>query len=126
MESDLHKASCLCGAVRLELAGQPGEVLHCHCRMCQKAHGAVFATFARFPHEALTLTAGADALASYRSSAEARRTFCRECGSTLQFIRDGAPTFGLAVAALDTPLEPQPIRDVWTESHRDWLTRTSA
>lgn len=124
MQAEILEGSCLCGAVRFELTAPPTELMHCHCRMCQKAHGAMFATFARFPHAALRITEGKDAMASYRSSDEARRTFCNTCGSTLQFIRDGRETFGLAVSALDTPLEPAPIREVHTESKIAWLART--
>ncbi|MDZ7749904.1 MAG: GFA family protein [Halofilum sp. (in: g-proteobacteria)] len=126
MEAEIYPGSCLCGAVRFELSGPPEELLHCHCRMCQKAHGAVFATFARVPHEAFRITQGEDHVASYRSSDVARRTFCRACGSTLQFIRDGSDTFGLAVSALDRELEPGPIREVYTGSKVDWLAESRA
>jgi len=124
MEAEIYPGSCLCGAVRFELHGSPTELLHCHCRMCRKAHGAVFATFARVPHTAFRITAGEEHIACYRSSATCRRTFCSICGSTLQFIRDGRETFGLAVGALDRAPEPQPIADLYTESKVDWLTRT--
>jgi hypothetical protein len=124
MEAEIYPGSCLCGVVRFELSGPPTDLLHCHCRMCQKANGAVFATFARVPHESFRITAGEDQLASHRSSETCSRTFCSRCGSSLQFIRDGDDRFGLAVSALDRPIEPQPIRDVCTESKVEWLTRT--
>lgn len=124
MEAEIYPGSCLCGAVRFELSGSPTDLLHCHCRMCQKAHGAVFATFARVPHESFRITEGEDHLVTYRSSESCTRTFCSVCGSSLQFIRDGQDHFGLAVSALDRPIEPQPIRDVCTESKVEWLTRT--
>jgi len=124
MESDVHAGSCLCGAVRFEVAGPLTDLLHCHCRMCQKAHGAVFATFAKVPHESFTIVQGSERISEYRSSPEARRTFCSRCGATLQFIRDGSDTFGLAVSALDRPPEPQPIRECHVDSRIDWLTRT--
>ena len=124
MESDVYEGSCLCGAVRFEVAGPLTDLLHCHCRMCQKAHGAVFATFAKVPHEAFTIVQGRDRISEFRSSEEARRTFCSQCGSTLQFIRDDSAAFGLAVSALDRALEPQPIRECHLDSRVDWLTRT--
>lgn len=120
MEREILKGSCLCGAIRFELNAAPSEIIRCHCRMCQKAHGASFASFARFAHADLTLITGAEAIATYRSSGAARRTFCKHCGSALQFLRDGADTFGLAISALDSPLEPQPIRDYYEESRSAW------
>lgn len=117
------KGACLCGTVRFEVAAAPSEIIRCHCRMCQKAHGAPFATFARFRHEDFSVTAGAESIATYRSSDAAQRTFCRQCGSTLQFMRDGAGTFGLAISALDTPLEPQPVRGYHEASRSGWQAR---
>jgi len=124
MEAEIHPGSCLCGTVRFELSGPPTDLLHCHCRMCQKAHGAVFATFARVPHEAFRIVAGEAYVACYRSSEHCTRTFCSVCGSSLQFLRDGRGDFGLAVSALDRPPEPQSIRDVCTDTRVAWLTRT--
>ena len=31
---------CLCGEVRYRITQAPVEALYCHCRMCQRAHGA--------------------------------------------------------------------------------------
>ena len=120
MEREILKGSCLCGAIRFELSAAPSEIIRCHCRMCQKAHGASFASFARFRHEEFSLLAGADSLQTYRSSDVAQRTFCGHCGSSLQFMRDGRDTFGLAISALDTPLEPRPIQDYYAESRSGW------
>ncbi|MDX1608857.1 MAG: GFA family protein [Halofilum sp. (in: g-proteobacteria)] len=124
MEAEIYPGSCLCGAIRFELQGAPSDLAHCHCRMCQKAHGAVFATFAIVPHTAFRFTAGADRVASYRSSGHASRSFCPQCGSALQYLPDGRETFGLAVSALDRPLEPQPVREFCTDSRTDWLARS--
>lgn len=120
MEHEILKGSCLCGAIRFELSAAPSEIIRCHCRMCQKAHGASFASFARFRHGDFSVLAGAESMLTYRSSDAARRTFCSRCGSALQFLRDGDATFGLAISALDSPLEPQPIRDYHEESRSGW------
>ena len=37
---------CQCGAIRFALNAAPIKVSICHCRMCQKASGAPFASFA--------------------------------------------------------------------------------
>jgi len=121
METDILRGSCLCGAVQFELTAPPSELLHCHCRMCRKAHGASYATFARFDHADFHVLEGADRIATYRSSETVRRTFCSVCGSSLQFVRDGKATFGLAASTLDTPLARLPVRQYHTESRVDWL-----
>ena len=40
------RGSCLCGGIRYEIDGRLHDTQNCHCRMCQKAHGAAFATYA--------------------------------------------------------------------------------
>jgi len=37
---------CQCGAIRFAVKAAPVKVSICHCRMCQKASGAPFASFA--------------------------------------------------------------------------------
>ena len=46
---------CQCGAVRFALSAPPAKVSICHCRMCQKAAGAPFASFADIEHERFRL-----------------------------------------------------------------------
>ncbi|CAM9250542.1 unnamed protein product [Heterosigma akashiwo] len=38
----LYQASCHCGAVRFEVTAQPVSSKLCHCKDCQKLHGAPF------------------------------------------------------------------------------------
>ena len=49
------RGSCLCGAIRYEIAGPFEDMRHCHCSRCRKAHGAAFSTFARTSKVALRL-----------------------------------------------------------------------
>ena len=41
------RGSCLCGGVRFEITGPLMRSSHCHCRMCQKQHGAAFRSRSR-------------------------------------------------------------------------------
>lgn len=121
--SPVLAGSCLCGAVRFEVRGRARELLHCHCRMCQKAHGAAYASFVIVRHTDFILLEGAQRIARYRSSERASRTFCDACGSALQFVRDERDTFGLAVSALDTPVEGQAQREYHTDTRAPWMIR---
>jgi hypothetical protein len=49
---------CQCGAIRFALSAAPVKISICHCRMCQKASGAPFASFADIPHEDFSWTRG--------------------------------------------------------------------
>jgi hypothetical protein len=77
--------ACLCGAVRFRATLPPNWVAHCHCSMCRRAHGAGFVTWVGFPRGSIALESGAGLLTRYRSSAQATRSFCNRCGSTLFF-----------------------------------------
>lgn len=55
----------------------------CHCRMCQKATGGVFAALAGCAKPALAWTRGTPAV--FASSNLATRGFCRDCGTPLTF-----------------------------------------
>jgi hypothetical protein len=76
---------CLCGAVRYAIDGALGEMHHCHCAMCRRAHGAPFSTFADCAAADFRWTAGAAHVRTHRSSEHVERTFCDGCGSRLTF-----------------------------------------
>ena len=116
------RGSCLCGSVRYEVRGSLGRAVHCHCSMCRKAHGAAFGSYARVESKDFALLSGADELASYQSSAEVTRTFCKRCGSTLQFISTKRPgSFSLALGTLDDDPGVQPSLHIFVGSKAPWF-----
>ena len=46
MAKPVLTGGCQCGAIRFALSAPPTKVSICHCRMCQKASGAPFASLA--------------------------------------------------------------------------------
>ena len=113
--------SCLCGNIQYEIVGDIGQMGHCHCRMCQKAHGAAFGTYADVRWDNFRLLSGAPR--SYESSEGVQRTFCPDCGSTLQFVEEGSEEFGIAVATFDEDPGTLPCYEIWTSSKAPWLRR---
>jgi len=97
----VRTGGCLCGAVRYEATGALRDVVVCHCRMCRKAHGHIGA-YTASARDALRLVE-ARGLKWYRSSAQARRGFCSECGATLFWEGDGRDTMSIAAGTLDEP-----------------------
>jgi hypothetical protein len=95
----MRTGGCLCGAVRYEVRGALRPIVMCHCTQCRRMTGHLMAaTAAR--HAEFRLLADA-ALAWYASSAEARRGFCRHCGSTLFWQGDGRDYVSIAAGTLD-------------------------
>jgi hypothetical protein len=83
--------ACLCGAVQFELEGSLERVAHCHCTICQRAHGAAFATWAAVANEGLRVTAGEERIVHFRSSEIGTRSFCGTCGSSMFCTLDTHP-----------------------------------
>ena len=78
---------CQCGSVRYAMHVARVEKPHvCHCRMCQKATGGLFAALAGCSRVDLEWTRGEPAL--FASSNLAKRGFCRDCGAPLTFAYD--------------------------------------
>src|SRR5215472_16191807 len=73
--------SCLCGGVRFEIDGPLMRSSHCHCRQCEKAHGAPFRTRARVAAADLRLLAGEELVSFYESTPGTHRGFCKVCGA---------------------------------------------
>lgn len=110
---------CACGRVRYTVTGQPDEAYLCHCRMCQRATGSVSIAFVTFPLESVSWEREPD---WYDSSPIARRSYCRECGTSLGFtFKKGAERMDLTVASFDDPSPFAPRHHFGTENmHRAW------
>ncbi|QIJ01522.1 GFA family protein [Stutzerimonas balearica] len=115
-----HTGSCLCGVVRYRIDAPINAVSHCHCKMCRKAHGAAFASYAGVPLDAFHLLSGKDQLGVYHSSEHVTRTFCIRCGSNLQFVDNREHELGVAVGTLDSPLPPPAQSHIYVGSKADW------
>jgi hypothetical protein len=74
---------CLCGAVTLRAIPAAPEVSICHCTMCRRWTGGVFACFGAEGRDVTT----EGPITTYTSSSFSERAFCGTCGSHL-WIRD--------------------------------------
>ena len=119
------QGSCLCGSIRYQINGLLSRVSHCHCSMCRKAHGAAFGTYASVQDNDFAVVSGSEDIAAYQSSPGVRRTFCRRCGSTLQFISDKRPgSFSLALGTLDDDPVVRPSLHIFTGWKAPWFAIT--
>ncbi len=82
---------CQCGAVEYRVDAPAIELYHCHCSICRRVHGALFATYATVPRDKLVVFKGAENLSTYGSSSVVRRHFCRTCGCHLILDDDRWP-----------------------------------
>lgn len=93
---------CQCGAVRYEVA-EFGRATICHCRMCQKAFGGLYAP--------LVTGHGINWVNRepkyFQSSSKVQRGFCEECGTPLTYDFQG--TVALSIGSLDNPELVSPV-----------------
>ena len=114
------KGGCQCGAVRYAFYA-PLENSHvCHCRMCQRATGGVFAALAGGAPENFAWTRGTPRF--FASSSLARRGFCADCGTPLSFKYDAPGSrINVTLGSLDDP-EQAPIQSqMGVESRLSWV-----
>ena len=121
----MHTGSCLCGVVRFE-AGPFDAMVHCHCSMCRKHHGAMFATFLEGPADAFRWISGEDAIVTYASSERGLRPFCRHCGSVVPVVLPhlGRSFVPAGNVAGDPGLRPQ--FHIFAGSRADWFPITDS
>jgi hypothetical protein len=111
---------CLCGAIRYRIVAAPVEALYCHCRMCQRVHGAPVVAWLAVPSAGFEVTAGE--AAAYRSSAKALRQFCATCGTPLTWRAiDNPRLVDVSIATLDEPAAVAPGLHLWTQDQLAWL-----
>ena len=113
---------CLCGDLRFEAALPSKWMAHCHCTLCQRAHGAGVVTWVGFEADRVELRDPENRLQWYESTPGAQRGFCNRCGSTLFFRSERWPgELHIVRANFDTALDREPQLHVFYDSHAPWL-----
>ncbi|MBR0956201.1 GFA family protein [Bradyrhizobium japonicum] len=110
---------CQCGAVRFAVMTAPTRISICHCRMCQKASGAPFASFADVNKTDFAWTKSKPSF--FRSSTIAERGFCAACGTPLSFGRIDGDRIEIMTGTFDHPDRVIPTRQFGTESRLGWV-----
>jgi len=116
------RGTCLCGAVAYEAEALSGPVVHCHCRTCQKAHSAAFATTARVKRVDFRWLKGDEARAAIESTPGKLRHFCARCGSHLMAEWVNAERVILRIASVDDGLDIRPTAHIWVSHAAAWDT----
>jgi hypothetical protein len=87
-----YAGSCFCGAVTIEATGEPEGMGYCHCRSCRSWSGGPVNAFSLWKPGAVTVTAGADHVATFAKTEISHRKYCTRCGGHLMTDH---PTLGL-------------------------------
>lgn len=116
-------AHCVCGALRVEVDGDPGAVVACHCEDCQRRTGAPFGVGAYYAKSQARISGPSTA---YTRVADSGRKFtsyfCPTCGTSVYWEAENHPDgVGIAVGAFFDPAFHAPGRSVWERSRHPWI-----
>jgi hypothetical protein len=115
------RGGCLCGGIQFEIERQRLNAMHCHCSMCRKAHGTAFSTHVVAKIEQIRWIAGRDLLATYPSSEQGYRQFCRRCGSQIVAADQAGPGIvGIPIGTLEGDPPVRMLGHMYTSSKTSW------
>ena len=92
MANQTYKAGCACGAVQLEISGDPAAQVFCHCTSCRGWLGAPLHAASLWPTPNVKITKGGENLGLYKRTGASHRQFCKSCGSPVLI---GHPGMGM-------------------------------
>lgn len=117
---NLHKGSCLCGKVQIEVNGQLKPPDRCHCTQCRKFSGHYFVS--TDIHRSSLTVHGQEYVKWFRSSEKAQRGFCSECGSSLFWdpINKDIEWTAVAMGAFVAPTGIKMDNPIFTGSKGDY------
>lgn len=117
----MYQGSCLCGAIRIELAGGIDSIIHCHCSLCRKNSGTAYATNGFINTNELTVIDPDGKLGHYQTSPGKRRHFCTVCASPVYSSNEQNPTkLRLRLGILDSDISERPQSHNFIGSKANW------
>jgi hypothetical protein len=114
------KGSCMCGEVAYVIHGKAGEISHCHCTTCRKAHGAAFSSVVSVQIDDFEFTSGKNLIKCYQSSPDKVRCFCSNCGSHIYAHRKGQKHYILRLGTLDDDPKVKSKNHIWVSLKASW------
>lgn len=118
----MHKGSCLCGAVTIEVEGELPGPDACHCSQCRKQSGHFWAS--TDVTKATVTIGGAENVTWYRSSERVQRGFCSTCGSFLFWEPIGKNKIAVAMGAFEAPTGTHVAKHIFVADKGDYYEIT--
>ena len=69
-----HVGNCFCGAVTIEVTGEPAAMGYCHCRSCRSWSGGPVNAFSLWKPEAVRITEGAQHVETFAKTPLSQRS----------------------------------------------------
>lgn len=117
-----YSGSCACGAVKLQVNGEPIAIRQCWCRQCQRMSGGGPTHNAMFRTEDVRIE-GELAGYGYVADSGNRLTqwYCPACGNPVYGQSSARLQFRtVRLGVLDQPHDLKPTMAIWTEAAPPW------
>jgi hypothetical protein len=75
-----YMGQCFCGAVTIQVAGDPVGAGYCHCNTCRSWSAAPVNAFTLWKPEAVKIVQGQDQIGEYHNNERSCRQWCTICG----------------------------------------------
>jgi hypothetical protein len=122
MPSTAVPGSCLCGAVRFEIAGPFAAFRYCHCSRCRKASGSAHAANLFLPEAQLRWLAGEAKVKRFDLPGAKRFAvaFCTECGTRVPHKVGTTGNVLIPAGLLDADPGMRPENSIFWKSKAAW------
>ena len=90
--SKMYKGRCFCGAVQIQVSGEPAAMGYCHCSSCRSWSAGPVNAFSLWKPDQVRVVEGAEHVAMFSKTAFSERQYCKKCGGHLMTDH---PTIGL-------------------------------
>lgn len=97
-----HHGACFCGAVELEVTGEPQGMGYCHCRSCRSWSGGPVNAFSLWKPDQVKVTKGAGSIGTFAKTKASERKFCTKCGGHLMTNHPGLGLVDVFAATIPT------------------------
>lgn len=81
--SKMYRGACFCGAVQIQVTGEPEAMGYCHCRSCRSWSAGPVNAFSLWKPESVRVVEGAEHVAMFSKTAFSERQYCKKCGGHL-------------------------------------------
>lgn len=102
--SETLKGACFCGAVEIEVSGEPAAMGYCHCESCRSWSAGPVNAFSLWPPAQVKVTKGEDQLLTYAKTENSHRRWCAKCGGHVLSEHPGmglTDVYAATIPALD-------------------------
>ena len=98
--ADTHKGQCFCGAVEIEVTGEPAGMGYCHCESCRLWSAGPVNSFTLWDPEKVQVVKGHEHLKQFNKTDNSDRKFCDVCGGHLMTGHPGLKLIDVFAAVI--------------------------